>query len=68
MTTRITENGITVLTPAEGMRLTDGEIVADGEVYLGVNATPDTWREVTETEADIIRAEAECMVEAVNEI
>ena len=68
MTTRITENGITVLTPAEGMRLTDGEIVADGEVYLGVNATPDTWREVTEAEADIIRAEVERMVEAADEI
>ena len=68
MTTRITENGITVLTPAEGMRFTDGEIVADGEVYLGVNATPDTWREVTEAEADIIRAEAERMVEAADEI
>lgn len=68
MTTRITENGITVLTPAEGMRLTDGEIVADGEVYLGVNATPDTWREVTEAEADIIRAEAERMVEAADKI
>lgn len=68
MTTRTTENGITVLTPAEGMRLTDGEIVADGEVYLGVNATPDTWREVTEAEADIIRAEVERMVEAADEI
>ena len=68
MTIRTTENGITVLTPAEGMRLTDGEIVADGEVYLGVNATPDTWREVTEAEADIIRAEAERMVEAADEI
>ena len=68
MTTRTTENGITVLTPMEGMRLTDGEIVADGEVYLGVNATPDTWREVPEAEADIIRAEAERMVEAADEI
>ena len=68
MTTRTTENGITVLIPAEGMRLTDGEIVADGEVYLGVNATPDTWREVTEAEADIIRAEVERMVEAADEI
>ena len=68
MTIRTTENGITVLIPAEGMRLTDGEIVADGEVYLGVNATPDTWREVTEAEADIIRAEVERMVEAADEI
>lgn len=59
MTTRITDNGITVLSPAEGMRLTDGETVAEGDVYLGTNATPDTWREVTEAEADEILAEAE---------
>ena len=54
MTTRTTDNGITVLSPSDGMRLTDGETVADGEVYLGANATPDTWREVTEAEADEI--------------
>lgn len=59
MTTRITNNGITVLSPAEGMRLTDGETVAEGEVYLGANAAPDAWREVTEAEAEEIRAEAE---------
>lgn len=59
MTTRTTENGIIVLTPADGMRLTDGETVAEGEVYLGANASPDTWREVTEAEADAILAEDE---------
>ena len=59
MTTRITDNGITVLSPAVGMRLTDGETVADGEVYLGANATPVTWREVTEAEADALREESE---------
>ena len=64
MTTRITDNGITVLTPAEGMHLTDGETVADGEVYLGANAVPDAWREVTEAEADAILAEAERRAEA----
>ena len=64
MTTRITDNGITVLSPAEGMRLTDGETVADGEVYLGANAATDAWREVTEAEADEIRAEAERRAEA----
>ena len=64
MTIRITENGITVLSPAEGMRLTDGETVAEGEVYLGVNAAPDAWREVTEAEAEEIRAEAERSEEA----
>ena len=64
MTTRTTDNGITVLTPADGMRLTDGETVADGEVFLGANAAPDVWREVTEAEADAIRAEAERRAEA----
>lgn len=58
MTTRITDNGIRVLTPAEGMRLTDGETVAEGEVYLGANASPDTWREVTIAEAESIIEEA----------
>ena len=64
MTTRITDNGITVLSPAVGMRLTDGETVAEGEVFLGTNAAPSAWREVTEAEADAIRAEAERMAEA----
>ena len=64
MTTRITENGITVLSPAEGMRLTDGETVAEGEVYLGVNASSDAWREVTEAEAEEMIAEAERRAES----
>ena len=64
MTTRITDNGITVLSPAVGMRLTDGETVAEGDVYLGANASPDAWREVTEKEADEIRAEVERRAEA----
>lgn len=68
MTTRTTENGIKVLIPAEGMRLTDGETVADGEVYLGANASPDTWREVTEAEADAIRAETERMAKYEGEV
>lgn len=59
MTTRTTNNGITVLSPAEGMRLTDGETVAEGDVYLGANAAPGNWREVTEAEAESIIAEAE---------
>ena len=67
MTTRITDNGITVLSPAEGMRLTDGETVADGEVYLGANAAPDAWREVTEAEAGAMIADARRRAEAAAE-
>lgn len=59
MTTRTTDNGITVLSPAEGMRLTDGETVAEGDVFLAANAAPSAWREVTEAEAEEIIAEAE---------
>ena len=64
MTTRITDDGITVLSPADGMRLTDGETVAEGDVFLAANAAPDAWREVTATEAEEIRAEAERMAGA----
>lgn len=53
------ENGLTKVTPSDGMRLYDGETVAEGEVFLAANATPDAWREVTATEAEEIRAEAE---------
>lgn len=64
MTTRITDNGITVLTPADGMRLTNGETVAEREVYLGTNAVPESWCEVTEVEADAIREAVERRAEA----
>lgn len=59
MTTWITKNGITVLSPADGMRLTDGETVAEGDVFLAANAAPAVWWEVTEAEAEAIIAEAE---------
>lgn len=52
MTTRITENGITVLVPNEGMRLTNGETVADGEVYLSGISSPNNWQEITVEEAE----------------
>lgn len=67
MTTRLTDNGITVLTPADGMRLTDGETVAEGAVFLAVNSTPAEWREVTEAKADEILAETERMAGADTE-
>lgn len=57
MTTRTTDNGITVLSPSEGMRLTEGETVAEGEVYLAANAAPENWREISESEAAEIEAQ-----------
>lgn len=59
MTSRMTENGITVITPARGMRLTDGETVAEGEVWLSRLDGPGNWREVTEADAEATIAEAE---------
>lgn len=53
------ENGLVKLIPAAGMRLYDGETVAEGEVYVGTNDTPENWREVTEAEAEEIRKMAE---------
>lgn len=64
MTTRTTINGIMVLSPAEGMRLTNGETVAEGDVFLSVNSAPAAWREVTEAKAAEIRAESERREEA----
>ena len=63
MTTRKTENGITVIAPARGMRLTDGETIAEGEVWLSRLDGPGEWREVTEAEAE--RMEAERMAEGL---
>ena len=59
MTTRIMDNGITVLTPSDGMRLTDGKTVAYGEVYIGGNDSPSKWTEIAKDEAEAIIAEAE---------
>lgn len=51
------ENGITSITPSEGMRLYDGETIAEGTVYLGRYDAPENWREVSESEAAEIEAQ-----------
>lgn len=50
---------VRVLVPADGMRLTNGETVAEGKVYLGIHDSPENWREVTPEEAERIAEEAE---------
>lgn len=49
MNEKLSNNGITVLTPADGKVLTNGEIVAEGEVWLSVNDDPGNWHEIDET-------------------
>ena len=46
----ITDVTLRKLSPSEGMKLTNGEVLADGEVYLGKNDSPDNWYEITEEE------------------
>ena len=59
MTTSTTPNGIPTITPAEGYRLTNGEVIAGGTVYLGKLDSPDNWREITIAEAEAIEAQRE---------
>ena len=39
------ENGIRILTPSEGMYLTNGDTYSQ-RVYLGKNASPEEWWEI----------------------
>jgi len=59
MTTSTTPNGIQTLVPAEGCRLTNGDSVAEGVVYLGKLDERGNWREITEAEAAEIEAQAQ---------
>lgn len=50
-----------ILTASKGKVLTDGETFSSvgGDVYLGVNDSPDNWREITEEEYNEIIAKQE---------
>ena len=54
-----TEKGIKKLVPETGMFLTNGETIAEGEVWLGKLDSPDNWREITPEE----KAELEKQIE-----
>ena len=45
-----TENGIRKLVPEDGMFLTDGETIAEGEVWLGKLDSESNWHEITSEE------------------
>ena len=42
-----TEKGIKKLVPENGMFLTDGETIAENEVWLGKLDSESNWREIT---------------------
>ena len=54
-----TENGIKKLIPENGMFLTDGETIAEGEVWLGKLDSESNWHEVTPEEKDAIEKQLE---------
>lgn len=43
------------LTAIEGMTLTNGEAFGK-EIYLGKNDSPDNWREISDQEAETLKA------------
>ena len=55
----ITNINIRKLEPAEGKRLTNGDVIAEREVYLGAGDNPENWYEITEEECARIKAEKE---------
>ncbi len=58
----ITDMTFRKLSPSDGMKLTNGEVLADGDVYLGVGDSADNWYEITEEEYNKIMAEREAEV------
>ena len=45
-----TESKMKKLVPEDGMFLTNGEIIAEGEVWLGKLDSESNWREITPEE------------------
>ena len=54
-----TEKGIKKLVPENGMFLTNNEIIAEGEVWLGKLDSPENWREITPEEKAAIEKQRE---------
>lgn len=52
---KVIENGITVLTADNGMKLTNGSSFGS-VVCLGVHDSEDNWHEITEAEAEKLMA------------
>ena len=62
-----TEKGIKKLVPENGMFLTDGETIADNEVWLGKLDSESNWREITPEEKAAIEKQREEELEQLRE-
>ena len=49
-----TESGMKKLVPENGMFLTNGEVIAEGEVWLGKLDNEDNWQEISPEEKEEI--------------
>ena len=49
-----TESGMKKLVPENGMFLTNGEVIAEGEVWLGKLDSEDNWQEISSEEKEEI--------------
>ena len=54
-----TEKGIKKLVPENGMFLTNNEIIAEGEVWLGKLDSESNWHEITPEEKAAIEKQLE---------
>ena len=62
-----TEKGIKKLIPENGMFLTNNEIIAEGEVWLGKLDSPENWHEITPEEKAAIEKQREEELEQLRE-
>lgn len=54
----ITKIELRKLIPSEGMTLTNGTVFSK-EIYLGKNDSPEKWREIPDSEAEMLMKELE---------
>ena len=61
----ITDITLRKLSPSNGMRLTNGKVLAEGDIYFDRNTIVDDWYEITEEEYQqkMAEREAEAMPE-----
>ena len=67
MTLLTTEKGIKKLVPENGMFLTDGETIAENEVWLGKLDSESNWHEITPEDKAAIEKQREEELEQLRE-
>ena len=63
-----TENGMKKLVPEDGMFLTNNEVIAEGEVWLGKLDSESNWHEITPEDKAAIEKQQEEELEQLRKI